>query len=394
MSSTVSDTESPETIATTYLDHAATTPMRQEAIDAMLPILTGGFGNPSGPHHVARAARAAVDEARELLAWSLGVEPGEIIFTSGGTEADSLAVCGVHSRRGGSVLCSAIEHKAVLAATKAVGGHAFGTDTEGVADLEALRAALDSESEPVSLVSVMTANNEIGTVQPIGEIVEMTRAHAPGALVHTDAVQAFAWLDLADICQEVDLVSLSGHKFGGPKGVGALIVRAPARESIGPILHGGGQERDLRSGTHNVAGIVAMAVAAERTVAERAETSERIGALRDRLESSVLDRVKGVSATGAGASRLPSTTHLRFEGIENEELLLLLDRGGVAASAGSACSSGAAEPSHVLTALGMTPVEARSCVRFSLGRTTTAAEIETAIDAIVAAVEALRSSGV
>jgi cysteine desulfurase len=379
---------------TTYLDNAATTPMREEAIDAMMPLLSGSFGNPSGPHHVARAARAALDEARESLAAVLGADPGEIVFTSGGTEADSLAVCGVHARRGGTVLCSSIEHKAVLAAAKAVGGRPFGgtsgATASGIVDLDALRSELDAGGEPVSLVSVMTANNEIGTIQPISEVIEIVRRSARQAVVHTDAVQAVAWLDVADVCREVDLLSISAHKFGGPKGVGALVVRSRVRESIGPILHGGGQERDLRSGTHNVAGIVAMAVAAQYAAKERDETAERASALRDRLESSVLGRVEGVAVTGSASPRLSCTSHLRFEGVEAEELLMLLDRRGVAASAGSACSSGAAEPSHVLQAMGMTPTEARSCVRFSLGRTTTKDEIDIAIEAVVDSVATLR----
>jgi cysteine desulfurase len=373
---------------TTYLDNAATTPMRPEAVEAMLPLLTGNFGNPSGAHGVAREARRALEGARESLATSLGVEPGEIFFMSGGTEADSLAVCGVHARTGGHVCCSALEHKAVLEATRAVGGSTIPATERGLVDVEALEDVLGREN--VSLVSVMTANNETGAIQPVGHVAEVVRRHAPQALVHTDAVQAFAWLDLDEICQQVDLVSLSAHKFGGPRGVGALVVRGRARDSIGPIHHGGGQERDLRSGTHNVAGIVAMAVAAELTVKERVDNASRISKLRDHLEHTVLRRVEGAAATCENAPRLPSITLLRFPGVEQEELLLLLDREGVAASAGSACSSGAAKPSHVLTAMGMSPAEARSCVRFSLGRTTTQAEVDAAADAVVGAVESLR----
>lgn len=374
--------------STIYLDHAATTPVRREAVEAMLPLLTEGFGNPSGAHRVAREARRALEDARETLAALLGVEAGDVVFTSGGTEADSLAVCGVHARSGGTVLCSAIEHKAVLAATRACDGETFPVDG-GLVDLEALQSAL--ESHDVSLVSVMAANNEVGTVQPVAAVVDVVRQAAPQALVHSDAVQAFAYADIAKICEKVDLLSLSAHKFGGPPGVGALIVKGRARELIAPIHHGGGQERDLRSGTHNVAGIAAMAVAAQHATAERAETASRVGELRDAFEREAQREIEGVTVTASDAPRLPSISHLHFAGVETEELLLLLDRQGVAASAGSACSSGAARPSHVLLAMGMDPPRARSCVRFSLGRTTTETEIDAAVAALAKSVETLRA---
>src|SRR4051794_17174006 len=229
-----------------YLDHAATTPMCPEAVAAMLPFLTDRFGNPSGVHAVARDARLALDEARDTVAACLGCEPGEVVFTGGGTEADNLAIAGVHARRPGRVVCSAVEHHAVLHATQALGGTVVAVDERGVIDLDALAAALGPD---VSVVSVMLANNEVGTVQPLADVAALVSAKAPQAVLHTDAVQAFPWLDVAVMAAGAQLVAVSAHKFGGPKGVGALAVRSGV--AVAPIIHGGGQERDRRSGTHN-----------------------------------------------------------------------------------------------------------------------------------------------
>jgi cysteine desulfurase len=375
-----------------YLDHAATTPVRPEVVEAMLPYLSGSFGNPSGSHAVARAARRALEDARDVLAGTLGAEPGAVVFTASGTEADNLAVLGVHGRRGGRVVCSAIEHHAVLNSVIAAGGETTPVAPDGVLDLAALAGLLSAEGgDGVTIVSVMLVNNEVGTVQPLGEVAELLAEHAPTAVLHTDAVQAFPWLDVAASASGADLVSVSAHKFGGPPGVGALVVRQRARGSLSPLLYGGGQERELRPGTQNVPAIVGMAVAAAMTADERAETAGRVARLRDRLADRLLADVPGVTETVPREGRIAGSCHLRFEGVEAEELLLLLDRSGVSASSGSACASGALEPSHVLLAMGLSAGEARTGVRFSLGRTTTEAEIEAALAVIPPAVAALRA---
>jgi cysteine desulfurase len=370
-----------------YLDHAATTPMRPEAVAAMLPFLTDRFGNPSGVHRVSRTARAALDEAREVVAECLGAEPGEVVFTGGGTEADNLAVSGVHAVAPGRVVCSATEHHAVLHACRSLGGTTVGVDGNGVIDLDRLAGALDRS---VTLVAVMLANNEVGTVQPLAAVSEVVRAGAPRARLLTDAVQAFPWLDVAAMAAPAELVAVSAHKFGGPKGVGALVVRAGT--SVAPLLHGGGQERDRRSGTHNVAGIVAMAAAMEATVASRADTVERVGRRRDRLADGLLAAVPDAVETGDRATKVAGNCHLRFAGVESEALLLLLDEAGVFAAAGSACAAGAVEPSHVLTAMGLTADEARSSVRLSLGATTTDEEVDLALKTVPEAVARLRGN--
>jgi cysteine desulfurase len=368
-----------------YLDHAATTPLRPEAAEAMRPFLTGErFGNPSGSHAVARAARTAVDEARDIVAEGLGCKPGEVVFTGGGTEADNLAVLGVHAVRTGTVLCSAVEHHAVLHAVEAVGGRIVPVDGDGVVDLDALVAVLDGATV---LVSVVLANNEVGIVQPLAEVAELVRSRSPHALLHTDAVQAVSWLDVT--ATPADLLSISAHKFGGPQGVGALVVREGMR--LGPLLHGGGQERERRSGTHNVAGIVGMAAALRATVEQRTATNERVGRLRDRLADGLLAAVPDTVETGDRRRKVPGNCHLRFAGVESEALLLLLDDDGVYASAGSACASGAVEPSHVLTAMGIGRHDALSAVRFSLGYTSTDDDVDLALRVVPAAVARLRA---
>ncbi|HET9443938.1 MAG TPA: aminotransferase class V-fold PLP-dependent enzyme, partial [Acidimicrobiales bacterium] len=248
-----------------YLDHAATTPLRPEALAAMLPYLGEHFGNPSGSHAVARRAKQAIEDAREEAAAALGCRPAEVVFTGGGTEADNLAIAGVVGREGGRPACGAAEHHAVLHATQALGGVVVAAGADGDVDLDALAAALDAD---VTVVSVMLANNEVGTVQDLVPVAGVVRARAPRAALHTDAVQGFPWLDVATAAGVADLVALSAHKFGGPKGVGALVVRR--NRPLAPIIHGGGQEADRRSGTHNVAGIVGMAAAMTATVAARA----------------------------------------------------------------------------------------------------------------------------
>jgi len=365
-----------------YLDHAATTPMRREALAAMLPYLGAQFANPSGLHAASRAARRALDDARDDLAVALGCEPGEVVLTSGGTESDNLAVLGVHRRSGGTVVVSAVEHRAVLRPAASVGARVAPVRPDGRIDLVALAGLVDPS---VSLVSVMLVNSEVGVVQPVGDVVAVVRRLAPGALVHCDAVQGLLWCDVAALTAGCDLVSVSAHKFGGPKGVGALVVRERAAGAVAPLLVGGGQERELRPGTENVAGAVAMAAAARLSVAERQATVARVGALRDQLVDGVLAAVPGAAEPAPRELRVAGSAHLRFPGVDAEELLFLLDGDGVAASTGSACASGARDPSHVLLAMAWTPAEAREAVRFTLGPTTTPEEVEYARRAVLAA---------
>ena len=368
-----------------YLDHAATTPMRPEAVDAMLPFLTERFANPSGSHSASRDARRALDEARDVVAAALGCAPGEVVFTGCGTEADNLAVLGTIRRHGGGAVCPATEHHAVLHSVEHLGGRVIAVDAAGAVDLDRLADALD---ESVSLVSVMAVNNEVGTISPLADVVALVRERAPGALLHTDAVQGFQWLDLPAATSGCDLVAVSAHKFGGPKGVGALVVRGPA--SVEPLLMGGGQERDRRSGTHNVAGIVAMAEAMRVTVATRAATVDRVGALRDRLLDGLLAEVPGLFETVPRDRKAAGSAHVCIEGVENEALLFLLDRGEVCASAASACSSGAMEPSHVLAAMGVPRTMATGALRLSLGWASEADEIDRVLEVLPAAVARLR----
>jgi len=369
----------------TYLDHAATTPMRADAVEAMLPFLSEQFANPSGSHRFARQVRKAIDEARDDVADVLGCRPGEVIFTGGGTEADNTAVFGTLDRLGGVALCPAVEHHAVLHSVEARHGRVVGVDHAGRVDLEQLEAALDG----VSVVSVMAVNNEVGTITDIAAVAAVVRRAAPDAVLHTDAVQAACWLDLRTITTHVDLLSLSAHKFGGPKGVGVLVARPGA--SFEPLLVGGGQERERRSGTHNVAGIIGMSVALRATDNEREEENARIAILRDALVDGLRSRLDDVHETVARSDKVAGSAHVCFDGIENEALLYLLDEAGVCASAASACASGAMEPSHVLAAMGVPNERARGALRLTLGRTTTAADVAEATTAVVDSVGKLRA---
>jgi cysteine desulfurase len=354
----------------------------------MLPFLTERFGNPSGSHAVAREARKALDEAREIVADCLRAQPGDVVFTGGGTEADNLAIIGRHAVRPGPVVCSAVEHHAVLHACHSLPeARVVPVRPDGVVDVDALASLLDPS---VSVVSVMLANNEVGTIQPLGEVADVVRAAASDVVLHTDAVQAFSWLDVADLASAADLVAVSAHKFGGPNGVGALVVRDGV--AIKPIIHGGGQERDRRSGTYNVAGIAGMAAAMRATVAQRDATVARVGVLRDRLTDGLLAAVPNTVETGDRATKIAGNCHLSFAGIESEALLVLLDGAGVCASAGSACTSGAVEPSHVLTAMGVPAERAAGALRLSLGTTSTDADVDFALEVIPPAVERLRSA--
>lgn len=383
-----------------YLDHAASTPTRPEVVEAMLPWLGEHWGNPTASHRRGRAARRAVDEARDPVAELLGCSPGEVVFTSGGTEADDLAINGVLDAVGGLAVCSAIEHHAVLDPVIHRGGRVVDVDPSGVVDPDHLAAVLREcadaaargEAPPVRVVSVMLANNEVGTIQPLAAVVDAVTRWAPDAVVHTDAVQAAAWCDLASLATGVSLVSLSGHKLGGPKGIGALAVRPGV--ALAPRLRGGGQERDRRSGTHNVAGIVGLGMAARMVLSQRATLVSAVAALRDRLEAG-LTAINGVDVTvcpgGAPApERLPTISHVCVEGVDSEALLFLLDDAGVAASAASSCASGATQSSHVLAAMGVPASRARGSLRLSLGWPSDAADVDQVLAALPAAVARLR----
>ena len=382
-----------------YFDHAASTPMHPEVIDSMRDFFDDCYANPTGAHRMARDARRATDDARDILAEALGARPAEIVFCGSGTEADNLAVFGAaagSAGSGGAVVCSAVEHPAVLRPVEQLGGRVVGVDRGGMLDLDALAAALDGD---VRLVSVMLANNETGVVWSLEEVAGVMARHAPGALLHTDAVQAFPWLDVATLAAPADLVSVSAHKFGGPKGVGALVVRD--RVQLQPQIVGGGQEAERRSGTPNVAGIVGLGRAAEITVARRSEVTERVGRLRDRLADGLRATVAGVTESGvrplSGAgvtvdrsAKVAGSCHLCFEGIESEALLFLAERGGVYASAASACASGAEHPSHVLAAMGYPRSLARGSMRLSLGAASTEADVERALAVLPPAIAQLR----
>jgi cysteine desulfurase len=379
-----------------YLDHAASTPMRPEAIAAMTPFLADHPGNPSGAHRAARATKTALEEARETVAEIAGCRPHEVVFTGGGSEGDNLAVKGAARAARAKdpaldgVVTSGIEHKAVLGACDRLEREGFRVARvpatgAGVVDLEALAAAID---ERTAVVSVMPVNNETGVRQPVDEVARLVRERAPRAVLHTDAVQAPQWLDLAAATGGVALVALSGHKFGGPKGVGALIVRDGTE--LVPLVEGGGHERGLRAGTQNVAGIVAFATALRITNERRAEETARIAASRDELERGLAALVPGFTVNGAGAPRVAGILHCTFDGVEAETLLVALDQQGVMAASGSACSSGAVDPSHVLLAMGMPRQRALSSVRFSLGYASTRADIDGALAVVPEVVAKLR----
>jgi len=374
----------------TYLDHAASTPMRVEAIEAMTPYLDGMYANPSGSHRFAREARKALDEARDLVATTLGCKPGEVVFTSGGTEGDNHAILGAVRRFGGVAVCPAAEHHAVLHCVEHVNGEVVRVNNVGTVDLDDLQRVLEeaTEEQPITVVSVMAVNNEVGSITPMRDVARIVRKYAPNAILHTDAVQAACWVDLREITPLVDALSLSAHKFGGPKGVGVMVIKTG--KNLEPLIFGGGQERDRRSGTHNVSGIIATAKALEVTDKTRAEETERVTKLRDRLVDEIRAKVDGVLETVPREHRVPGVAHLCFSGLENEALLFLLDQADVYASAASACASGAMEPSHVLEAMGIERSWSNGALRLSLGHTTTDAEIDLAVSAIVSAVNQLR----
>lgn len=358
-----------------YLDNAATTPLRSEVTDALREVADGGFLNPSSLHAEGRRARAVLDGARDRVAAALHASRNEITFTATGTEADNQALLGVaRARKRGHLVASRIEHHAVIGALECLREEGFEVtllpvDERGLVDTAEFASALRPDTV---LASVMYANNEIGTVQPIAQLAEL--AHRRGALFHTDAVQAPGWLPLDIGRLGVDLLSLSAHKFNGPKGIGLLYVRAGT--PLVPIVYGGGQEFGRRSGTENLQGIAGLACALELAVAEQAERAPRVARLRDRLEAGICSAIPGVRVNGAGAPRLANNLNVSFDGLESEALLIRLDLEGIAVSAGSACTSGTLEPSHVIAALGAQARWQTAVIRFSLGAGTDAGEID------------------
>ena len=387
---------------TVYLDHAATTQMVPAAVEAMTSHLYD-VGNASSLHASGRRARRVVEEARERIAQALNCRPGEVVFTSGGTEADNLAIKGIHWARaerlgtGARLITSSVEHHAVLDPVHwlADSGDAevalLRVDETGRIDLEQLRTLV--AERPVSLISVMWANNEVGTLQPITDVVTIAAEH--GIPVHTDAVQAVGSVPVDFAASGVDALTLTGHKLGGPYGVGALIVRREVE--VSPLVHGGGQERDIRSGTLDTPAIAGFAVAVELAVKHQAEHATRIGALRDDLVRRVIEVVPDAHLHGAAleadsTGRLPGNAHLGFPGCEGDSLLMLLDARGIECSTGSACSAGVPQPSHVLLAMGCTEEAARHSLRFSLGHTSNQADVDAVVEAIGPVVERARAA--
>ena len=374
-----------------YLDHNATTPVGAQVLDAMLPYFSSEFGNAASIHTVGQRARSAVEIAREQVAALLGARPQEIVFTSGGTESDNHAIFGIVRNAPGAtkhVITTPIEHEAVLNTCQSLQKEGVDVtylpvDADGLIDPEALRDALRPQT---CLITVMHANNELGTIQPLEEIGRIAAQN--DIYFHTDAVQSAGKLPVDVEKLGVDLLSLSGHKFYAPKGVGAIYIRGGTR--LKQLLYGGHHQRGFRPGTENVPGIVGLGKAAELARHALAQDAQRIAALRDALEQGLVARVPHARINAAAAPRTPNTANITFPGIEGEALIIALDMKGIACSTGAACSSGAVEPSHVLTAIGLAPDDARSSIRFSLGRHTTRAEIDYALEAVPAAVAQLR----
>jgi cysteine desulfurase len=376
-----------------YLDHAATTPLRPEARHAMEPYLTEAFGNPSGIHATSRRAKDAIEDARERAAALLGAtRPLEIIFTGGGTESDNLAVTGTALAGGGrgGVVTTAIEHEAVLESARfleRLGSPVdfISVDRDGRVDPTEVAGAVN---ESTAVVSVMTANNETGAIQPVPEVAAAVRERGFDVPIHTDAAQAFVSADVTVAGLGPDLITLAAHKFGGPKGVGLLWARTGIE--LEPVLHGGGQEMGRRSGTHNVAGIIGMVAAMEASAGERDEFVRRIGAERDAFEAALMSTLGDVTVSVVGGPRLVQHSHVRIPGVTAETLLVRLDAAGVAAAAGSACQSGALQSSHVLAAMGVNDEEARQSLRFSFGWSTAPGEGEAAARIVADLVGRLR----
>jgi cysteine desulfurase len=377
-----------------YLDHAATTPVDPAVLETMLPFLGAVYGNPSSVYGPRREARAAIDSARDAVATALGAQAREIIFTSGGSESDNLAIRGVVARnrdRGNHVICSQVEHHAVLHTCQDLERQGIEVtylpvDATGMVSVEDLRAAI----RPTTLlVSVMTGNNEVGTIQPVRELAAAT--HELGdAYFHTDAVQAFGKIPVRVDDIGADLLSISAHKVNGPKGVGALYVKMGTR--IQPLITGGGHERNRRAGTENVAGIAGLAAAVSMAVANLQHDAAVMAQARDRLTEGILGGIQGARLTGHPTLRLPHHASFVIPGVEGDALLMRLDRAGVYASSGSACTSGSLEPSHVLLAIGIPPAEALGSLRLTVGKSTTIADIDQALEMIIENVAALRAA--
>ena len=382
---------------TVYLDHAGTTPLDSKVLEAMVPYFTQHFGNPSSLHSVGQEARYALDEARERVAGVLNCRPREIVFTAGGTESDNAAIHGVATalhETGNHIVTSSVEHHAVLHACQYLESQGFevtylSVDADGMVQPEAVYNAIN---ERTTLVSIMYGNNEIGTINPISEIAKSVKKRAEELsrtiVFHTDAVQAAGYLSLDVAELGVDLLSLSGHKFHGPKGTGVLYMKRGSPYL--PLIHGGGQERDRRSGTENIPGIIGLSLALEAADTVREETSQRCAALRDRIIDSVLQQIPGSRLNGHATQRLPNNANFSFTGVEGEPILLGLDMARIAASSGSACSSGSLEPSHVLLALGQSAEIARGSLRLTLGRDNTEDEVEYLLGVLVDLVRRLR----
>ncbi len=382
---------------TVYLDHAGTTPLDPKVLEAMVPYFSQRFGNPSSLHSVGQEARYALDEARERVSGVLNCRPREVVFTGGGTESDNAAVHGVATalqETGNHIVTSSVEHHAVLHACQNLESQGFEVtylpvDANGVVQPEAVYNAI---GERTTLVTIMYGNNEIGTINPISEISKSIKQRAEELsrtiVFHTDAVQAAGYLDLDVTNLGVDLLSLSGHKFHGPKGTGVVYIKRGAPYL--PLIHGGGQERERRSGTENIPGIIGLSLALEAANARREETSEHCAALRDRIIEAVLERIPGTRLNGHPTQRLPNNANFSFTGVEGEPILLGLDMAGIAASSGSACSSGSLEPSHVLLALGQSAETARGSLRLTLGRDNTEEEVEYLLGVLVDLVQRLR----
>jgi cysteine desulfurase len=376
-----------------YLDHNATTPLHPLSADRMAQAMREVWGNPSSVHHFGQQAKAALDEARGAVATLLGADPAEVVFTAGGTESDNLAIRGaaeaLESAGRKHLITTAIEHEAVLNTMKALARRGWRVttlpvDATGIVSPDRLREAITDDT---ALVSVMHANNEIGTIQPVAEIAAI--AHEHGALVHTDAVQTAGKLPLNVRSLGVDLLSIAGHKFYGPKGAGALWVRRGVR-LVSPLT-GGRQERSRRAGTENVPALVGLGVAAEAAGRSLAAEGQRLAALRDRLEAGILSTIAGSARNGAEAPRVPNTSNISIDRIESESVLIGLDLAGIAVSSGSACSSGTLEPSHVLKAMGLPHLRTLGSIRFSLGASNTDADIDRVLEVLPPLVEKLRS---
>ncbi|MFA5293966.1 MAG: cysteine desulfurase NifS [Methanoregulaceae archaeon] len=375
-----------------YLDHAATTPTRPEVVEAMLPYFRERYGNPSSIYRIARESKKVVESARETVARALGAEPGEIYFTSGGTESDNWAIKGVafaNRKRGDHVITSAIEHHAVLYPARYLVKQGFSAtflpvDSTGLVDPGVVEDAI---TEKTTLISIMTANNEIGTVEPVREIGRIARDH--GIPFHTDAVQAVGHIPLSVKDDNIDLLSLSAHKFNGPKGVGVLYIRKGTR--IDPLLHGGAQERNRRAGTENLAGIVGLATALDFAVQSLPREMERQKRSRDRLINGLLSSVPHSRLNGHPVQRLPGNVNISFEYVEGESILLSLDAYGICASTGSACTSGSLEPSHVLLAIGLPHEVAHGSLRLTLGEENTDEEIDTVLETVPGIIGKLRA---